>query len=62
MQVPPPRAVFLSWPLGHPLGEPDHPAQQRWVLLNAFALLESASSPGTLAEPGWEWGSNPFEG
>ncbi|MEE9256751.1 MAG: hypothetical protein V3V56_06255 [bacterium] len=56
----PPRAVYLPWPLGHPLGEADRPAQQRWALLNAFALLESANSPGTLAEPGYEWGTHPF--
>jgi len=54
--------MFLPWPLGHPLGEPENPAQQRWALLSALGLLESISSPGTLIEPAYEWrGNSPGE-
>ncbi|MEK6709957.1 MAG: selenoprotein B, partial [Nitrospinota bacterium] len=53
LQVRPPRAVFLRWPLGHPLGEPGHRAQQRQVLLDALGLLETAPAPGALLEPGY---------
>jgi len=53
--VRPPRAVFLPWPLGQPLGEPDQPAQQRWVIQEAFALLEAAEGPGALIEPDGNW-------
>jgi hypothetical protein len=51
--------MFLPWPLGHPLGEPENLAQQRWALLSALGLLESISSPGTLIEPAYEWGGSP---
>ena len=50
-----PRAVFLKWPLGHPLGEPDRPAQQRTVIFVALQTLLTAQAPGTLVEPGFRW-------
>lgn len=50
-----PRAVFLRWPLGHPLGEPEHPDQQRTVFFQALKTLLTASEPGAIAEPGWRW-------
>jgi D-proline reductase (dithiol) PrdB len=60
-RVRPPRAVFLPWPLGHPMGEPGHAAQQRRVLLDALGLLESAWPPSELLEPGYEWGRHSFD-
>ncbi|MBI3128104.1 MAG: hypothetical protein HYZ11_10910 [Candidatus Tectomicrobia bacterium] len=62
LQVRPPRAVFLHWPLGHPLGEPGRPAQQRQVFLDALGLLESARSPGALLEPGYRWRRHAYPG
>ena len=62
LQVRPPRAVFLHWPLGHPLGEPGRPAQQRQVLLDALGLLETATGPGALLEPGYPWKRHRYEG
>ena len=62
LQVRPPRAVFLRWPLGHPLGEPGHRAQQRQVLLDALGLLETAPAPGALLEPGYRWRCHKYEG
>lgn len=50
-----PRAVFLKWPLGHPLGEPEHPAQQRTVIFIALHTLLTADAPGTIVEPGLRW-------
>ena len=50
-----PRAVFLKWPLGHPLGEPTHLFQQRTVLYHALRLLVTATSPGVITEPGLRW-------
>jgi D-proline reductase (dithiol) PrdB len=50
-----PRAIFLRWPLGHPLGEADQPAQQRNVIFAALQQLLTAKEPGIIAEPGWRW-------
>jgi D-proline reductase (dithiol) PrdB len=50
-----PRAVFVKWPLGHPLGEPHHAAQQRTLIFTALQLLKSAQAPGIIAEPGYRW-------
>lgn len=50
-----PRSVFLKWPLGHPLGEPDQPAQQRRVIYTALQTLLAAHEPRTLVEPGYRW-------
>ncbi|MBI4251052.1 MAG: hypothetical protein HY618_01200 [Candidatus Tectomicrobia bacterium] len=62
LQVRPPRALFLRWPLGHPLGEPGRPAQQRQVMLDALGLLETAAAPGALLEPGYSWKRHKYEG
>ncbi len=51
----PSRAVFVPWPLGHPLGRPGNIEQQRAVLYDMFALLEEAKAPGTLIEPNHPW-------
>lgn len=50
-----PRAVFVKWPLGHPLGEPDRPDQQRTMLFHALQQLRHADRPGTIYEPGYRW-------
>ena len=50
-----PRAVFVKWPLGHPLGEADAPAQQRTMIFEALSLLLQADHPGIIAEPGFRW-------
>ena len=50
-----PRAVFLKWPLGHPLGEPHNDEQQRTVIFDALSLLASATQPGIVADPGYRW-------
>jgi hypothetical protein len=50
-----PRAVFVKWPLGHPLGEPHNPLQQRTLIFDALKLLVTAQQPGIIAEPGYRW-------
>lgn len=50
-----PRAVFVKWPLGHPLGEAHAPLQQRTVIFAALRLLMSAGQPGTIEDLGLRW-------
>lgn len=51
----PPRAFFLKWPMGHPLGEPFKLDKQKEVLKAALELLVTAKEPGVIVEPGWKW-------
>ncbi len=50
-----PRALFVKWPLGHPLGEPHNALQQRTLIYDALQLLLTAQQPGIIAEPGYRW-------
>lgn len=50
-----PRAVFVKWPLGHPLGEPGNGTQQRTMIFEALQLLLEAEAPGIIREPGYRW-------
>ena len=50
-----PRAVFVRWPLGHPMGEKHAPLQQRTLIFDALKLLLTAEEPGIIAEPGYRW-------
>ena len=50
-----PRALFVKWPLGHPLGEPHQRAEQRTLIFDALHLLQTATAPGVIAEPGYRW-------
>ena len=54
-KVKPPRAVFLRWPFGHPLGEAGNINQQLAVLGRALAALSTITVPGTILEPGYRW-------
>ena len=55
LQLRPPRAVFLPWPLGHPFGKPGRAGQQRAALRAMLGLLETADAPGALIEPDIPW-------
>jgi hypothetical protein len=44
-KVKPPRALFVPFPFGHPLGEANQPDLQRRVLRAAFALLDEPHVP-----------------
>jgi len=50
-----PRAVFVKWPMGHPLGEPGRVAQQMAVLRAAFKALGSIKEPGTIIDLPYRW-------
>jgi len=50
-----PRALFVKWPLGHPLGEPGNTLQQQTILFDALRLLVEADEAGVIAEPGYRW-------
>lgn len=41
----PPRALFVPFPLGFPLGEPNNPDLQHRVIAAALALLERDDTP-----------------
>jgi hypothetical protein len=51
----PPRALFIRWPFGHPLGEPFNSAQQRWILLDALRALEEMRTPGEIIDLPYHW-------
>ena len=60
-KVRPPRALFLRYPFGHPLGEAFNVKQQRTILLEALRALETITVPGTILEPGYAWRRHRFE-
>lgn len=60
-QVKPPRALYLRYPFGHPLGEALQVKQQRTILLDALKGLETITKPGTILEPGYIWRRHRFE-
>ena len=47
----PPRALWVPFPLGRPLGSPDQPDFQRDVLLASLRLLETATEPALADYP-----------
>ena len=61
-KVRPPRAVYLRYPFGHPMGEAFHLKQQRTILLDALRALEGIQDPGTILEPGYQWRRHRFDG
>jgi hypothetical protein len=54
-KVKPPRAIFLRWPFGHPLGEPGNKDQQAAVLGKAFEALYEIDRPGQIIDIPWRW-------
>jgi hypothetical protein len=59
-RVRPPRALFLRYPFGHPMGEAFATAQQRTILLDALEGLERSGTPGQIVEPGYRWKRHRF--
>ena len=41
----PPRALFVPYPLGYPLGEPQNAALQHRIIASALALLARNDAP-----------------
>ncbi len=54
-KVQPPRSVFLRWPFGHPLGEPNNVKQQRTVVLEALKALYAITTPGEIIDLPFRW-------
>jgi len=50
-----PRAMFLKWPLGHPVGEPFKKAEQTFIVKKALNLLLEVKEPGTIVDPHFPW-------
>lgn len=48
--IKPPRALWVTFQLGHPLGAPDDPAFQRRVLMAVLELLEATGKPPILVD------------
>jgi hypothetical protein len=44
-RVKPPRALFVPFPFGHPLGQPENPALQHAVIRAALALFDAPAGP-----------------
>ncbi|MEO8974120.1 MAG: hypothetical protein ABI406_21230 [Ktedonobacteraceae bacterium] len=44
-KVRPPRALFVPYPLGYPLGEPNNTSLQTRIMQSAFALLPRTDTP-----------------
>ena len=60
-RVKPPRALYLRYPFGHPMGEAFAVRQQRAILLAGLRALETIREPGTILEPGWVWRRHRFD-
>ena len=50
-----PRFLYLHWPFGHALGEPDNVAQQRTVLHDMLSMAIGAPRPGLVVELPYRW-------
>jgi D-proline reductase (dithiol) PrdB len=59
-RVRPPRALYLRYPFGHPMGEAFATAQQRTILVQALQALETVRVPGAIVEPGYRWKRHRF--
>ncbi len=54
-KVRPPRTLFLHWPFGHPLGEPNKRSQHRAILFEAFRALYQIEQAGTIVDLPFRW-------
>jgi hypothetical protein len=53
--VKPPRALFVRFPYGAPLGPAGDATTQMAVIRAALKLLTDATQPGTIVAPDIEW-------
>ena len=53
--VKPPRALFVKFPFGAPLGPAGDVETQRGVILEALSALTSATEPGTIVDSPRAW-------
>ena len=50
-----PRMLYLHWPFGHALGEPDNRNQQRTILHDVFSMARRAPRPGLIVDLPYQW-------
>ncbi|MEW6554132.1 MAG: hypothetical protein AB1384_07585 [Actinomycetota bacterium] len=55
-----PRTLYLRYPYGAPLGEPGNVNQQRAILKDMFAALETIREPGTIIDLPYRWRRDTF--
>jgi len=58
-RIRPPRAVFLDFPLGHPVGKPYDRRLQLSILRDTLGFLAGARPPADLLSLAYSWGE-PF--
>jgi hypothetical protein len=58
-RIRPPRAVFLDFPLGHPIGKAFDHGLQRSILRDTLGFLKTARPPADLRILPYVWGE-PF--
>ncbi|MCH7746447.1 MAG: hypothetical protein IIC84_10270 [Chloroflexi bacterium] len=51
----PPRAAYVRFPFGQPLGEPDNVNQQRVIIEDTLRMLVSATESGTVDSLPYRW-------
>ena len=56
----PPRAVFVKYPFGHPMGQKGDRAGQRRVLLEALQVLVEARERGVIVDLPFRWRRTDF--
>jgi hypothetical protein len=56
----PPRAVFLKFPFGHPIGQKGDIVGQRRVILEALRSLVEIKTPGEIVDLGFLWRRTDF--
>lgn len=56
-----PRTLAVAFPFGHTLGRPDDKEQQRVVISEALAVLESAETPGSIVHSEETWSQSTQE-
>ncbi len=49
-RVAPPRALFVDFPLGYPLGAPNDAALQTRIILSAFEVLAESIPPAIIRD------------
>jgi D-proline reductase (dithiol) PrdB len=53
--VKPPRALFVKFPFGAPLGPAGDAETQRGMILEALSVLTNATEPGTIVDSPRAW-------
>lgn len=56
-----PRAAYVRFPTGNPVGQPHMPNQQRTILRGVLRALEAIRQPGTVVEMPYRWKRMPDE-